>query len=50
MANYVYIFECAFCYQFYGEQTLNDKGELLCPLCESEQRKDSIFVERMKTN
>jgi hypothetical protein len=48
--NYVFIFDCIGCYQFYGEQTLNEKGKLLCPNCEAPERIDSPFVERMKVS
>jgi hypothetical protein len=44
---YYYIFECAVCYSFYGDQKLNDKGELLCQNCEAPERIDSPFVERV---
>jgi predicted nucleic acid-binding Zn ribbon protein len=45
--NYVYIFDCVNCAQFYGEQKLNDQGELLCPECQAPERIDSPFVEKM---
>jgi hypothetical protein len=48
--NYLFIFDCIVCYQFYGEQMLNEKGELLCPNCEAPERIDSPFVERMKVS
>jgi hypothetical protein len=46
--SYVFIFDCVGCSQFYGEQTLNENGELLCPNCEAPERIESPFVERMK--
>jgi hypothetical protein len=45
--KFVYIFDCVACWNFYGEQTLNDKGELLCPNCEAPERVNSPYVERM---
>jgi predicted nucleic acid-binding Zn ribbon protein len=45
--KYIYIFDCVNCSQFYGEQQLNDKGELLCPECHAPERIDSPFVEKM---
>jgi hypothetical protein len=46
--QYVYIFSCINCGDFYGEQSLTKDGRLLCPLCHGEQRVDSVYVERMK--
>jgi hypothetical protein len=46
--SFVFIFDCVNCSQFYGEQTLNKNGELLCPNCEAPERIESPFVERMK--
>ncbi len=48
--SYVFIFDCVNCSQFYGEQKLNEKGQLLCPNCEAPERIESPFVERMKVN
>jgi hypothetical protein len=45
--DYYYIFECGACYSFYGEQKLNEDGELLCPNCKAPERIDSPFVERV---
>lgn len=47
-AYYVYIFDCVACSQFYGEQELNEHGELLCPNCEAPERIESPFVERVE--
>jgi hypothetical protein len=46
-ANYVYIFDCLNCGNFYGEQSLTTAGELLCPNCYAPERVESPFVERM---
>ena len=45
--SYLFVFECDVCCQFYGEQTLNEKGELLCPECEAPQQIESVFVEKV---
>ncbi len=45
----VYVFECDFCRDFYGEATLEADGRLLCPSCEAEQNLDSSYIEKMKT-
>lgn len=45
--NYVYIFDCVSCGNFYGEQSLTPTGELLCPNCYAPERVESPFVERM---
>jgi hypothetical protein len=45
--SYLFVFECDGCYFFYGEQTLNENGELLCPECEAPQEIESIFVEKV---
>ena len=44
---YYYIFDCVACWSFYGEQKLNEDGQLLCPNCEAPERIDSPFVERV---
>jgi hypothetical protein len=48
--NYVYIFDCVHCSNFYGEQTLTKNGALLCPNCYAEQHIDSPFVEQMEVS
>ena len=45
--SYLFVFECEGCWQFYGEQTLNKNGELLCPECEAPQVIQSMFVEKV---
>jgi hypothetical protein len=45
--KYLFVFECGGCCLFYGEQTLNKNGELLCPECEAPQEIDSVFVEKV---
>jgi hypothetical protein len=47
MKNYVYIFDCVHCSNFYGEQSLTASGDLLCPNCYAPERIDSPYVERM---
>lgn len=47
---YVYVFDCVGCSDFYGEQKLNAKGELLCPNCDNPQRIDSPYVEKVRIN
>jgi predicted hydrocarbon binding protein len=44
----VFIFDCVGCGKFYGEQTLCSDGTLTCPVCGTEERIDSDYVERMK--
>jgi DNA-directed RNA polymerase subunit M/transcription elongation factor TFIIS len=46
--NYIYIFDCVHCSNFYGEQTLTRNGDLVCPNCHAEQRIDSPYVEQVK--
>jgi Zn finger protein HypA/HybF involved in hydrogenase expression len=46
--NYVYVFDCVNCSNFYGEQSLTANGDLLCPNCHSEQRIDSPYVEQVQ--
>jgi hypothetical protein len=45
--NYVYIFDCVHCGNFYEEQALTANGDLLCPNCHSEQAIDSPYVEQL---
>jgi hypothetical protein len=47
MANYVYIFDCVYCFEFYGEQTVDLFGKLYCPNCLNQIDIDSLYVERM---
>jgi hypothetical protein len=47
MPNYVYIFDCVYCREFYGEQSLTIDGKLYCPNCLNEVDTDSPFVEQM---
>lgn len=46
--NYIYIFDCVHCSNFYGEQTLTRNGDLVCPNCHAEQRIDSPYVEQVE--
>jgi Zn finger protein HypA/HybF involved in hydrogenase expression len=46
--NYIYIFDCVHCSNFYGEQALTRNGDLVCPNCHAEQRIDSPYVEQVE--
>ena len=50
MTKYLFVFECDSCWYFYGEQTLNENGKLLCPDCEAPQDINSVFVEKVALN
>lgn len=48
MANYVYVFDCGACYNYYGENSLAIDGKLYCPNCLAQQRLESPYTEKMK--
>lgn len=47
-SHVVYAWNCVGCYGFYGENTLNKQGKLLCPECETEQDIVSPYVELVR--
>jgi hypothetical protein len=47
---FVFVFDCADCDGFYGDQSLTKEGELLCPSCLSPQRINSPYVEKVEVD
>ena len=50
MSNFVYIFDCVACFEFYGEQSLTIDGKLYCPNGLNQIDTDSPYVEQMATD
>ena len=46
--SFVYVFECDYCWHFYGEEVLDSDEKLYCPECRGEQDVDSDWVEKVE--